>query len=100
MTHKHLTAEMVRNQVKACARDAGLDENYFSTHSLRKAAMSHMRATGASVEDMRDRGNYAEGSLVMNRVYDYSAAGHGPLSSNSLEGGPALTIEDIKLYLP
>ena len=30
-----------------------------------------MRATGATEEDRRDRGNYAVGSQVMNQTYDY-----------------------------
>jgi hypothetical protein len=59
---KNLSASMVREQIKATARKHGLNEDYFSTHSLRKAAITHMRAKGVSGDDMRDRGGYAEGT--------------------------------------
>ena len=59
-----------------------------------------MRALGASEEDMRDRGGYAFGSRVIAQTYDYSSAGHGPLSSNALNGGARPDIDDIRRFLP
>ena len=47
---------------------------------------------------IRDRGNYAAGSEVMRITYDYSTAGHGPLSS--VNGGAVPDVEAIRRYLP
>jgi hypothetical protein len=33
-----------------------------------------MRATGATEDDRRDRGNYSASSQVMNQTYDYAVA--------------------------
>lgn len=97
---KRLQGRMVREAVKGVCRDAGLPEDYFSSHSLRKAATTQMRAMGVSQLDMIDRGNYVEGSKVMRAVYDYSAGGHGPLSSNSLVGGTQPSTDDVRGWLP
>ena len=59
-----------------------------------------MRAMGVSQLDMIDRGNYVEGSKIMTAVYDYSAGGHGPLSSNSLVGGTQPSKDDVRSWLP
>ena len=58
-SRKHLTARMVRDQLKATAEVEGLDPAFISAHSLRKAAATHIRALGVTGDDMRDRGNYA-----------------------------------------
>ena len=94
-----LTGRMVRDQIKETCRILGLPPNYFSSHSLRKGAVTHMRANGVSEDDRRDRGNYAPGSQVMNSTYDY-ATGLGPLASNSLPGAQVPTIIDIQRILP
>ena len=94
-----LTGRMVRDQIKETCRILGLPPNYFSSHSLRKGAVTHMRANGVSEDDRRDRGNYAPGSQVMNSTYDY-ATGLGPLASNSLLGAQIPTIIDIQRILP
>ena len=59
-----------------------------------------MRALGTPDADIRDRGNYAAGSEVMRITYDYSTAGHGPLSASSINGGAVPDVEAIRRYLP
>ena len=91
-----MTARATRDNVKdMCARD-GLDTRFFSSHSLRKAATTHMCAIGVSEEDRRERGNYSEKSMVLHKTYDYSAAGHRPLSGKALNLGVAPEIEDVR----
>ena len=80
--------------------DAGLPPDYFSSHSLRKAARTQMRAMGVSELGMLDRGGYVEGSQVMRGVYDYHSGAQGPLESNSNAGGTRLTTEDVWSWLP
>ena len=93
---KEMTGRAIRNNIKdMCARE-GLDPRFFSSHSLRKAATMHMRAIGVSEEDRRERGNYSEKSMVLHKTYDYSAAGHGPLSGKALNLGVAPEIEDVR----
>ena len=95
-----LTGRAVRDQIKETCRRLGLPPNYFSSHSLRKGAVTHMRANGVvSEDDRRDRGNYAPGSQVMNDTYDY-AVGLGPLASNDLPGAVQPTITDLQRILP
>lgn len=94
-----LTGRSVRDEVKIACTLHGLDEKYFSAHSLRKAAITHMRSQGTSVDDRLDRGNYAPNSRVMSLTYDQSA-GLGPLGSNSLQGGRKPTIRDVERLLP
>ena len=94
-----LTGRSVRDEMKSTCTRHGLDEKYFSAHSLRKAAITHMRSQGASVDDRLDRGNYAPNSRVMSLTYDQSA-GLGPLGSNSLQGGRKPTVRDVERLLP
>ena len=94
-----LTGRTVRDHIKETCRRLGLPPSHFSSHSLRKGAVTHMRANGASEDDRRDRGNYAPGSQVMNSTYDY-ATGLGPLASNSLPGARQPTLTDIQRILP
>ena len=94
-----LTGRAVRDHIKDTCRRLGLPPNYFSSHSLRKGAVTHMRANGASEDDRRDRGNYAPGSQVMHTTYDYTT-GLGPLASNSLPGAQQPTITDLQRILP
>lgn len=94
-----LRSRTVRDELKKTCESNGLPPAYFSSHSLRKGAITHMRATGATEEDRRDRGNYSAGSQVMNQTYDY-AVGLGPLASNSLPGGRRLGLRDVKRLIP
>ena len=94
-----LTGRAVRDQIKATCKRLGLPPKYFSSHSLRNGAITHMRANGASEDDRRDRGNYAPGSQVMNTTYDY-VTGLGPLAPNSLLGAQQPTVTDLQRILP
>lgn len=94
-----LRGKEVRVNVKNVCKEKGLPPLRFSSHSLRKATITHMRAMGASEDDRRDRGSYSAGSQVMNNTYDY-ATGLGPSASNSLVGGHKPTIEDVKRLIP
>ena len=58
-TVKQLTGGMVRDEVKSAAELEGMNPSIFSSHSLRKAAITHMRTQGVTDTDMRDRANYA-----------------------------------------
>ena len=95
-----LSSRAVRDELKSTVKDEGLPELYFSSHSLRKGAITHMRALGASEDDRRERGNFAQGSTVMNSTYDYAVTGLGPSASNSLEGGCKPTINDLRRLVP
>ena len=97
---KTLTGRMVRDAVKGICVDAGLPPDYFSSHSLRKAATTQMRAMGVSESDMLDRGGYVAGSQVMRHVYDYHSGAQGPLASNSNAGGTRPTTKDVWDWLP
>ena len=91
---------MIRDQIKATCIIEKLPAEHFSSRSLRKAATTHMRALGVSEGDMKDRGGCSAGSKVMASTYDYSTAGHGPLSSNALNGGVRPDVKDIRRFIP
>ena len=95
-----LSSRAVRDELKRTVKDEGLPPLYFSSHSLRKGAITHMRALGASEDDRRERGNFAQGSTVMNSTYDYAVTGLGPSASNSLDGGRKPSIKDLKRLVP
>lgn len=94
-----LSGSAVREELKNTCRQHGLPPDLFSSHSLRKGTITHMRALGTTESDRRDRGNYSDGSQVMNMTYDY-ATGLGPLASNSLTGGYRPTVEDVRRLIP
>ena len=96
---KALRGRTVREEIKRTCTILDLPPRYFSSHSLRKGGITHMRAAGATEDDRRDRGNYAAGSQVMNQTYDY-ATGLGPLAANSLSGGYQPSISDVQRLLP
>jgi integrase len=98
-TEVPLRSRTIRDDLKKTCEINGLPSAYFSSHSLRKVAVTHMRAAGATEEDRRDRGNYSAGSQVMNQTYDY-AVGLGPLASNSLPSAWRLGLRDVKLLIP
>ena len=99
-TRKELTNRMVRDQLQLTAALENLNPNYLSSPSFWKGVTTQLRAQGASDADIRNRGNYVADYEVPRLTYDYSCAGHGPLSSNSLLGGHKLEIADIKRHLP
>ena len=59
-----------------------------------------MISLGVPEAAAKDRGNYAQGSDVTNRTYDYSFRGHGPLAANSLRAGDRPSLKDVKQYVP
>ena len=95
-----LSSRAVRDELKPTVKNEGLPELYFSSHSLRKGAITHLRALGASEDDRRQRGNFSLGSTVMNSTYDYAVTGLGPSASNSLEGGCKPTLNDLRRLVP
>ena len=94
-----LRARTVRDELKKECVAQGLPPNFFSSHSLRKGGVTHMRAAGASEDDRRDRTGHAPGSQLVNTTYDY-APGRGPLAANALVGGRRPTITDVKKLIP
>lgn len=94
-----LTARKVRDMIKETCVRHGLPPARFSSHSLRKGAISDMRALGSSVEDRQDRGNYVAGSKAMASIYDY-AVGLGPLACSSLVGGYQPDTSHLRKLLP
>jgi integrase len=62
-----LRSRTVREELKRTCEGEGLPPTTFSSHSLRKGAITHMRALGASEDDRRDRGNYAPMQYVRKR---------------------------------
>jgi hypothetical protein len=82
--------------IDAIPASNGLPSDYVcSAYSLRKGAIAHMRARGATEDDRNDRGNNA----IMNNLYNYATA-LGLLASTSLEGGHCLDKKDLKRMLP
>ena len=101
MSLKRLWARDIRKGVKTTCVEVGLDPRFFfSAHSLRKASQTHMSAMGAPMCDRLDRGGFTAGSVVSTTTYDYNSAGHGALSSNSIAGGTAPGVNEIRRYLP
>jgi hypothetical protein len=94
-----LSGRTIRDELKRTCEANDLPASYFSSHSLRKGGITHMRAQESTEEDRRDRGNYSAGSQVMNNTYDY-ATGLEPLGSNSLEGGHRLNNADLRRLIP
>lgn len=94
-----LRSRTIREDLKDECKVHGLPPNFFSSHSYRKGAISHMRAAGASEDDRRDRSGHAPGSEVMNTTYDY-VMGIGPLAANSLPGARRPGVADVKKLLP
>ena len=45
-----------------CLR-AGLDASKFSTHSLRRGGATFMRMSGASLQEIRERGDWKSGAV-------------------------------------
>jgi hypothetical protein len=94
-----LRARTVRQELKTQCALQGLPADFFSSHSLRKGAITHMRATGATEDDRRDRGGYAAGSQIMFSTYDY-ATGLGPLASNGLNHAAAPGLTELTRLVP
>ena len=103
MFRRKLSAEMVRLAIKEIAVLAGLPPDRFSTHSLRKGGVTQMRGLGASADDRRDRGIYADGSTVYDVTYDFSTVGLGPLACNKNLGELGIvkpTVDHVARCIP
>jgi hypothetical protein len=94
-----LRARTVRQEIKAEAVSAGLPPDLFSSHSLRKGSITHMRATGASEDDRRDRGGYAPNSHIMHETYDY-VSGLGALAASGLPQAKVPDASDVRRLIP
>jgi hypothetical protein len=94
-----LRSRTIREDLKEECKTHGLPPNFFSSHSYRKGAVSHMRAAGVSEDDRRDRSGHAPGSEVMNTTYDH-VMGIGPLAANSLPGARRPGVADVKKLIP
>lgn len=94
-----LRARTVRQELKNQCSLQGLPPGLFSSHSLRKGAITHMRAAGVTENDRRDRGGYAAGSQLMFSTYDY-ATGLGPLAANGLDLAVAPGLTDLIRLIP
>ena len=94
-----LRAKTVRQELKMQCTLAGLPPDLFSSHSLRKGAITDMRATGASEDDRTDRGGYAPNSQLMHTTYD-NATGLGLLASSGLSNTVAPGVVDVMRLLP
>jgi hypothetical protein len=93
-----LSGRTIREELKTC-EITKLPPDYFSSHSLRKGAITHLRVQGTTEDDRRNKGNYSAGYNVMNSTYGY-VTGLGPLGSNSLEGVHRFDKGDLQRLLP
>jgi hypothetical protein len=62
-----------------------------------------MRGLGASADDSKDRGSYADGSAMFDTTYDYSTVGLGPIACNVNLGTGSLvkpTVEHVGRCVP
>jgi hypothetical protein len=96
ISFKKLTPRMMATLVKDTAQGLGLDETEFANHSLRKGAVSQMKASGCLRDKTNSRGNYSRGSVLVNTVYNHNNTGRGPTGASSSSGGRNLTLEDVR----
>jgi hypothetical protein len=100
--YKVCRARMVTEALKAEVTRQGLDPTLFSFHSLRKGAVTLMKALGVSREETLARGNYSKGSVMIDTTYNYDSSGIGPLGAMGGNRGKAPSREDItrKMAVP
>ena len=55
---------MIRNGIKESCSLEGLEPDYFSSHSLRKGATTHMMSLGVPEAAVKDIGNYVLSKCV------------------------------------
>ena len=93
---------MVTEALKAEVTRQGLDPTLFSFHSLRKGAVTLMKALGVSREETLARGNDSRGSVMIDTTYNYDSSGTGPLGAMGGGRGKAPSREDItrKMAVP
>jgi hypothetical protein len=98
ISHKKLTPKMLATLIKDTAQELGLDEKEFANHSLRKGAVSQMKASGCPREETNARGHYSRESILVNTVYNHDNTGRGPTGASSSSGGRDLTLEDVRRH--
>jgi hypothetical protein len=93
---------MVTEAIKAEVTRQGLDPTPFSFHSLRKGAVTHMKALGVSREETLARGNYSKASVMIDTTYNYNSSGTGPLGAMNSNRAKVPGREDIarKVAIP
>jgi hypothetical protein len=62
--------------------------------------VTHMKAMRMSRDETLARGNYSNGSKMIDTVYDYDSSGIGPLAAMSRKSGKEPTREDILRAIP
>ena len=72
--------------------------NYFRSSSLR--VMSEEARVEISEIAVKDRGNFSQSSDVLNRTYNYSFGGYGPLAVHSPRAGDRPSLQDVKQFPP
>jgi hypothetical protein len=93
---------MITEAIKAEVTRQGLDPTLFSFHSLRKGAVTHMKALGVSREETLARGNYSKASVMIDTTYNYNSSGTGPLGAMNSNRANVPGREDIarKVAIP
>jgi hypothetical protein len=86
---------MVVKALKALVKDAGLDPKEFSLHSLRSGCATQLNAHGIGQEEANARGNWAQGSTMVQTVYNGNDTGRGALSSSSSGIGRRVGVKDV-----
>jgi hypothetical protein len=100
MSFKKCTARMVTEAIKGEVAVQGLSADLFSFHSLRKGAVTQMKAIRVDADETRARGNYSQGSEMIATIYNYDSSGVGPLAAMARGTGKAPTKEDIARTIP
>jgi hypothetical protein len=92
---KVCTPYMVVKVLKALVKEAGLDPNEFALHSLRKGCATQLQAHGIQLEEANARGNWAQGSTLVQTVYNANDTGRGALSSSTTGLGRRVGVKDV-----
>jgi hypothetical protein len=96
---KKCTGKMITKAIKEMVLRAGMDPGQFAFHSVRKAAITQLKAHGIVREEANARGNYSRDSVMVNTVYNSNEGGRGPLASSSSGLGRRIEEEDIRRVL-
>ena len=95
---KVVTRRMVTDAIQEVAGRMGLPGDRFASHSMKRGGQTDMYAGGASVEECNARGNYARGSKVGSRVYDFSRSAAGSYGMRA-EGVAFMGLDEIRRYV-
>jgi hypothetical protein len=100
--HKVCRPRAVTEALKAEVVRQGLEPTLFSFHSLRKGAVTLMKALGVSREETLARGNYSRASAMIDTTYNYNSSGTGPLGAMGSGRAKVPDREDIarKVTIP